>query len=254
MNLDINNNTYNQIIDKSLKNEKDLMIDTNKDITPEKQNNFLETTLGKTINGALDIGLRLILPNMIENQIIEIKDELLKNGLKEGIDKSIETAMEFGKSALGIITGKFDNISQIETAVQKGGILDSISNSLDWVLNYTAQKKIISKSVSSMIKNGKNVIIDNIQNNIEKTMTNQVKGIERVDQYIKNWNRYLREENFPKMQKEYEKVKEQLKELIPLENTLKKARELENIHLLIKSKQGNFEISQEEKSLAQKLI
>lgn len=66
-------------------------------ITPEKQNIFIETTLGKTINTGLDIGLRLLLPDFIENQVIEVKDALLSNGLKAGIDKAIQSAIDFRK-------------------------------------------------------------------------------------------------------------------------------------------------------------
>lgn len=222
-------------------------------VAEEKQNKFLESTLGKTINGALDIGLRWILPDLIENQVIDIKDTLLENGLKEGINKSIDVAIDFGKSAYGIVTGEFDNISQIQTAVEKGGILDTISDSLDTVLNYTVKKDIIPNSIAKVIKDGKNTLLDNIGNNIQKTMTEQVEGIENIDKYISNWNTYLKEENFEKMEIEYNKLKNQLEELIPLENTLKKARELENLHLLIKNRGGNLELLEEEQELSKKL-
>ncbi len=55
------------------------------------------------------------------------------------------------------------------------------------------------------------------------------------------------------MQREYEKIREQLKVLIPLEATLKKARELQNLHKLIKNNGKNFNLSMEEKELAKKL-
>ena len=55
----------------------------------KKQKNFLETTLGKTINTAIDIGLRWILPDLIEDEIINIKDNLIKGGLKQGINTAI---------------------------------------------------------------------------------------------------------------------------------------------------------------------
>lgn len=249
-----NKKSYNQIVENSIKNENQLNNINELTITPEKQNQFIETTLGKTINGALDIGLRWILPDLIEDQVIEIKDTLLKNGLKEGINKSIETAIDFGKSAFGIVSGKFDNISQLQTAVQKGGIIDSISNSLDAVLNYTVKKDIIPSSVARVIRSSKNTVLDNIQTNLGKTMTEQLRGIEKIDKYINNWNGYLKQEDFEGMQREYEKLKEQLKILIPLENTLKKARELENLHKLIKNNGQNFDLSEEEKILAQKLI
>lgn len=253
MKIELENNNYNQIVERSIQNEKGLTNNNELNVVPEKQNQFLETTLGKTINGALDIGLKMILPDLIENQVIEIKDTLLKNGLKEGINKSIETAMDFGKSAYGIVTGKFDNISQIQTAVQKGGILDTISDSLDSVLNYTVKKDMIPRNVASVIRNSKNTVLDNIQSNIEKTMTDQIKGIEKIDQSITNWNTYLKQENFEKMEIEYKKVKKELNNLIPLETTLKKARELENLHLLIKNRGGDLKLENEEIELAKKL-
>lgn len=66
----------------------------------KKQNNFLETTLGKTINVGMDIGLRMLLPDLIENQVIEIKDTLLNEGLSEGIKKVVSSAIDLGKSAI----------------------------------------------------------------------------------------------------------------------------------------------------------
>ena len=40
---------------------------------------------------------------------------------------------------------------------------------------------------------------------------------------------------------------------MPLDNTIKEARKIENIHQLIKNK-NSFDLSEEEKQLAQKLI
>ena len=48
-----------------------------------KRDDFLNSTLWKTINQGIDIGLRCALPDLIENKIIEIKDNLIKYGLKD---------------------------------------------------------------------------------------------------------------------------------------------------------------------------
>ena len=58
-------------------------------ITEKSQNNFLESTLGKTINAAVDLGLRWVLPDLVEDEIINIKNGLIKGGLKEGINTVI---------------------------------------------------------------------------------------------------------------------------------------------------------------------
>ena len=104
-------------------------ISLNNEIVNEiTQKNFLETNLGKAINTAVDIGIRAILPDFFEEQVIEIKDNLLNYGLKDGIKQSIDDAIDLGKSALGIVTGNFESISQMQNAVKSGGIIDGISS------------------------------------------------------------------------------------------------------------------------------
>ena len=48
-------------------------------------------------------------------------------------------------------------------------------------------------------------------------------------------------------------MEKELKQLVPLENTLKSARFVESIHTLIKNKGENFNLSEEEIELAKKL-
>lgn len=242
---------YNQIIHNSIEQEKSNL--NNYLVTEERQNNFLQSTLGKTINVALDVGLRWALPDLIENQVIEIKDTLLENGLKAGIDKAIESAINLGKSALGILTGNFENISQVQAAVEKGGIIDTISNTIDYAVKISNRKGLLPNGVTTMIKSSKNVILDNISSNIEKTLTNQLKSAEKIDKYSQNWKEYYNNKNFSGMEKEYKKIKEEIQNLMPIENTIKQAREIENLHILIKNKGQDFNISQQEIELAKKL-
>ena len=56
------------------------------------------------------------------------------------------------------------------------------------------------------------------------------------------------------MEYQYNKIEEYLENVIPRENTLIKARQLENIHKLIKNNGKNFELTEEEKELANMLI
>lgn len=263
MNLEVEENietNYNQIIQNAVKEENrnnlenSISNNLNYSVTSENQNQFLNTTIGKTINTALNVGLRYLLPDVIENQVIDIKDTIINEGFKEGINKAVDSAIDLGKSAMGIVTGKFDNVSQIQTAVEKGGLIDTISNSIDFGLKIANESGVIPKDITKIIKTGKNVLIDNIESNIESTLTNQLKGIEKVNKYINNWNRYYKEQNFDKMQLEYDKIREKLKDLVPLEETLKNAHKVENLHKLIKNKGKDFNLSEEEIALAEKLI
>ena len=132
-----------------IENEIDLK---NQITNKNEQTNFLETTLGKTINTAIDIGIRALLPDFIDEQIINIKDNLINYGLKDGITKTIDDAIELGKSAIGIFTGNFENVSQMQNAVKAGGLIDGISSLLDTVVNKVNQKGVINYNVANTIK------------------------------------------------------------------------------------------------------
>lgn len=225
----------------------------NQVVTEKSQSNFLESTLGKTINGAIDIGLRWVLPDLVEDEIIDVKDSLIKGGLKEGINTAINNAIDFGKSAIGIFTGNFENISQAQSAIKTGGIIDGISNVLDSVLNKTTKTGLINKNISSLIKKGKDTILDNVSKGIEETFTSQLSNIEKLGKYESSWKEYYYAKDFNGMEKEYQKISEKLKELMPLENTLKEARIIENLHSIIKNNGQDFNLSNEQLELAKML-
>lgn len=237
-----------------LENEINQKLNTNLNqtelVTVDEQKNFLDTTLGKVVNTAVDLGLRWVLPDFIENQIIDIKDSLVKGGLKEGIDKAIDSAVELGKSVTGIFTGKFENVSQAQNAIKNGGIIDGISSSLDSAISFSTKKGWIPSNVSSMIRQGKNVILDNISNNIETEFVSQLDNVEKLGKYENNWRNYYKAQNFEGMEREYQKIKDKLKETLPLETTLKQAREIENLHLLIKNNGYDFNLTREQLELA----
>ena len=231
---------------------QDLNINNNIEIE-EKQKSFLETTLGKTINTGIDIGIRTILPDYIEDQIIDLKNNLINYGLKDGIKKSIDDALNLGKSAIGIITGNFENISQVQNAVKSGGIIDNISSLLDNVIDRVETKGVINYTVAKTIKQGKNSILNNVEKNINETFNNQIKALSYTEKYIDNWKKYYNDKNFDGMEKEYKKIEKEYKNLIPIENTINDIRKIENLHNLIKNNGQNFELTQDEKELIEKL-
>ena len=155
----------------------------NNNINLEK-NNFFNNIIGKTINNAIDIGLKSILPDLIENQIIDIKNDLLENGLKSGIDTAINSVVDFGKSAAGIFSGNFENIAQVKIAIGDGGIVDTISDLFDKALNRTYENGKINKTIFTLIKNGKNVLLDNISNNIKSELEEQTNSIGKLEKYL----------------------------------------------------------------------
>lgn len=229
-------------------------IELNNNLEIEKeQKNFLETTLGKTINTGIDIGIRAVLPDFIEEQIIDLKDNLLKYGLKDGIKKSIDDAINLGKSAIGIVTGNFEDISQMQEAIKNGGIIDNVSGMLDSVINKVYSKGLINSTVAKTIKQGKNSILNNVEKNIENTFNNQIKALNYTEKYINNWKNYFENKDFSGMEKEYKKIKTEINYLAPIEKMINKARTIENLHMLIKNNGQDFNLTKEQIELAEKL-
>ncbi len=234
--------------------EKNNEINLNNNLEQKKdQKSFLETTLGKTINAGLDIGIRALLPDFIDEQVINLKDNLFEYGLKDGIKQTIDDAIDLGKSAIGVVTGNFENVNQMQSAVETGGLIDGVSSLLDTVIDKVRDAGLINYNVANTIKQGKDVILNNVESNIEKTFTEQLTSVENTNKYINNWKEYFNNHDFSGMEKEYEKLENELKNLVPLENTINEARTIENLHNLIKNNGQNFNLTQEQLELAEKL-
>ena len=236
-----------------LNNNENLQVNNNELVTEKEQNTFLESTLGKVVNSALDVGIRMVLPDFIEEGVIGIKDALMQGGLKEGIDTAINGAINLGKSVLGIFTGKFEDISQARDAVKTGGIIDGISGVLDTVIDKTNSSGLINDNVANLLSNGKDAILNSVSSNIEQEFMQQIDGAEKLAKYESNWKEYYNNQDFNGMQREYEKIKEKLNEVLPIENTLKEARTIENLHNLIKNNGQNFNLTNEQLELANML-
>ena len=231
-----------------LKIENDL--NTNLEL---EQSNFLDTVLGQAIDNGIDIGIRYLLPDYLEDKIIELKDNMIKYGLQEGFSQTIKSTIDTGKSIIGIFTGNFENVNQINEAIKKGGVIDSVSNILDEVLDKLKSSGKVNGTMVDIIKNGKETILNNVEKNIENTMTKQNITFEKLQENINNWKDFYNSKDFKGMEKEYKKIKAEIKELIPFENTINSARTIENLHLLIKNNGQDFNITSEEIELAEKL-
>ena len=233
--------------------EKNNNIELNNILNENSQKNFLETTLGKTINTAIDIGIRTLLPDFIEDQIINIKNNLLEYGLKDGIKKTIDDTIDLGKSAIGIVTGNFENISQMQNAIKNGGLIDGMSSLLDTVVNKINKAGLINTNIAKTIIQGKDVILNNMESNIEATFQKQYNAVENINKYMDNWKRYFDSKDFNNMEKEFKQIEKQIEKIAPIEKTINEARNIQLIHNLIKNNGQDFNLTQDQLDLVEKL-
>lgn len=228
-------------------------LNLSQDLT-SKQESFIKNLMGKVVNNAINIGLKYVLPDLIEDEVIKVKDAIIENGFKEGLNEAVSTAINFGKTAIGIITGNFENMEQVDIAIKKGGMIDTVSDVLDKSISNAQEKNFIEKESANIIKNNKNIILDNISEQIENTMKKQIKNVEKIKIYSNKWKEAFESQNFNEMSKSYRNLNKYLKETIPLENIIKDARRIENLHNLIKNKNEKFNLTEDEIKLSEKLI
>ena len=217
------------------------------------ENNFFQSNLGQAINSAIDVGLKAILPNFIEDDIIEIKDAFIEEGFSEAIDTAINKAVSLGKTAIGTITGSFETVSQAKKAIEKGGLIDGVSDAIDFVLKKAKSAGLISKDVSNLIKNSKNAILNTVSTNIENEFDIQNEKIEKLQNYNNKWKEAFENKDFEKMDQNMKKIQKILTNIIPIENVINESRTMENLHELIKNNGKNFELNEEEINLAKML-
>lgn len=247
----------NELVNKLEENNKEVSLNNFLNIQElnleEKQNNFLSSKLGQVINGGINIALKAVLPDVIEDEIISIKDSLITEGFNAAVDTAIKEAINFGKSITGVITGSFENVSQIKNAIEKGGLVDTVSGLIDSGINWANKQGYISNEITGLIKAGKKTIMGTIEKSIDNTLTSQAESIEKISSYIEKWQEYFKKEDFNSMTYQYNKIKENLEKIVPLEEVINKARVVENLHELVKNNGKNFHLTQQEKELAEML-
>lgn len=224
-------------------------IEKGMDFVKEKQKEFLQSNIGQAINSGVDIGIRYLCPDFVEDEVIEIKDAIITEGFKEGVNKTIENAIELGKEIKGIFTGSFDNLNQINDVLKEGGLLEGISEVLDKSIDWAKDTNIISKNTAKLLKNGKKEILNEVEDSIDNNLKEQVLSVEKINGYIEKWKQYYENEDFDNMKYQYDKIQENLEKTIPIEKVLNEARKIENMHELIKNNGKNFNLTEEEVAL-----
>lgn len=229
------------------------LTDTISQKVSELQEKFLNSTFGSALNNALDVGLRFILPDVVEDEVIEIKDAFLENGISDGLNQIVETAKDFAKSVLGIFSGNFENISQVRKATEEGGIIDTISGLLDKAIDKLEEKGILKENFANIIRNAKNGILNTTSSNISSDLDDQLEYTEKLEENIESWKDAYKAQDFESMEKAYEKIEKYLDKTMSTENIYKDSEVIENLHNLIKNNGENFDLSEEELELAETL-
>lgn len=225
------------------------------DIVKKDGNNILSTILGKAVNEGINFGLKKILPDFIEDEIIDIKDAILSDGIREGINVAVEKVSDIGKSIKGIVTGDFSKISEMEKLINKeGGLLEEVGSLINKGINNIKDKDVFSNDTISLLKGGTKVINKSLNDTVKQLLNEQQKVLKSVDTNIENWENAFMNKDFETMEKEYNKILQKTTDTQVMAEIKNKISVVENLHTLIKNNNQDFNLNQEEIELAKKLI
>ncbi len=216
-------------------------------------NNEIVSKILDATNNALETGLKAILPDFIEDDVIDIKNKFFQEGFSEGIKETINKLEDVGKSVVGIFTGNFESIEQVKRVIQNNGILDGISEVIDKILKKLLDGNKISKEIYNLIKNGKKQLISTIEKGFENLYKENSYNMDTLNQYCSEWKKQYNEKDYEGMENTMKKIKQKLSSSKLVEETIKQARNIENIQNYINEKGSLDEISDDERALLEKI-
>ena len=79
----------------------------------------IDKNISEIANKAIDTGLKAILPDFIEDEVIAIKDAFIEEGFSSGIQKVYNQAEEMWNNIKGIFSGECDVRGEIRNILQK---------------------------------------------------------------------------------------------------------------------------------------
>ena len=218
-----------------------------------KQTKDVKIDIGNLVDNALEIGLRTILPDFIEDDVIDIKNKFIEAGFTEGIKEANEKVKDIFKSIQGILTGKFESIDQVKRLIETDGILDAASDLIDKILKTMLSKKKINKSTYNLIKTGKKEILNSLESELENYYKIDTYSLEKIQEYCQEWKENYTKKNYQEMQKTMNKIKQRLDKSESIEDIIKQAREIEKIQKYIEEKGSIENLSESEKMLIEKI-
>lgn len=218
---------------------------------PQTKN--IKIDIGNIANAGLEFGLRTILPDFIEDDVIEIKDTFIEEGFIDGVQSIIDKAEDIGKSITGIFTGRFETVEQIKRLIQKDGILEYTSDIIDNILKKMLSKKIISKSTYNLIRTGKKEIVNSLEDQLDGYYKIDEYNVEELEKYCNEWKESYNKKDYQSMQSAMKKINKRLEKNKMIETTINQARNIEKIQEYIDKKGSIDNLSEKEKELLEKI-
>ena len=209
----------------------------------------ININMPKIANNALNFGLKAILPDFIEEDIIQIKDSFINEGFEKGLEEAKEKAEEVWKSVKGVFTGEFDTVGEIQKLIQKNGMLDTASDLVDKITKLLLAKKIINKTTYNLIKTGKKEIINALEGELNNYYKVDNYDFEGLSEQIEKWQKNYNDSDYESMEKTAKTILNILDKVDQIEAVITKARNIQKVQKYIQEKGSKEKLTKAERKL-----
>lgn len=224
-----------------------LDLNTQKEITLDKQSVNIFENIGTAFSNAVKKGSELI--NFPDNLGETVKNGLEKIDLKEIGASAVENALKTGMKSLGMKTSTFNNLKDIVNAVKEGNLKGGLESGLDIAINLLK----VPTTAKTFLKSGKNLILDNIfEDELKTIMTKQKNTISRINKKCIQIEEAFKNNDTKTLDKVAKTLKTDLEKVMPIQEVIERGHSTLNKYNLYKNK-GGAELTQMEQELCEKL-
>ena len=224
-----------------------LNINQEKDIVLEKQSRNILENISDAFSNAVKKGTeKIVLP---ENWNEKVKEGLEKIDLKGIGEAAVEGALKIGMKNLGMKSSTFTSLKNIFEAVKEGDLKKGLASGLNVAIG--ALK--IPTTAKTLLKNGKNVILDQaFEDELKLVMTKQKNTISRINKKCMQMEEAFQKNDNKTLDRVSKSLRTDLEKVMPIKDVIQKGESILNQYQLYKSK-GEKTLTQEEKELCMSL-
>ncbi len=224
-----------------------LSLNDAKSLSLDNQAKNIVTNIGEAFSKAVQKGTEKI--SFPDNLSDVVKDGLKKVDLKEIGGKAAESALKEGMKSLGMKSTTFTSIKGIFDAVKEGDLKKGITNGLNIVINSIKVPKV----AKSLLKDGKNFIVDKLfDDELKSLMKKQQNTISRIDKKCKEMEEAFKTNDTKTLDKVAKSLKKDVESVMPIQDVIKRGTDMINRYDLFKNKNGT-QLTPSELEVCQKL-
>jgi len=226
-----------------MSNTLSLNLNEEKEVVLDKQSKNILENFSDAFSNAVKIGTEKI--NLPDNWGEKVKEGLEKIDLKEIGVSAVESALKSGMKSLGMKSSTFTSLKNIFDAVKEGDLKKGLGSGFNVAIGMLN----IPTNIKTFLKNGKNIVLDQVfEDELKTVMTKQKNTISRIDKKCTQMEEAFQKNDTKTLDRIAKTLKTDLEKVMPIQTVIQRGETILNQYQLYKNK-GGVKLTQDEKDL-----